>query len=337
MADSSDAQDKQVAVVTGASSGIGRATALEFARRGYNVVVTARRTNELKKVAEACQQEGAETLAMSADTTDEAALERVAQAAVSKFGKFDIWVNDAAVGVFGKFLETPLEDFRRALDTNVLGYVHGSRIALQQFRMLGHGVLINVNSINAVAPVPYASAYVASKFAVRGLTESLRMELRLDGLADKIHVCSVMPATVDTNFFQNAANYTQQEVQALEPVYDPEYVAKNIVKLAAKPKREIIVGPAGRMMIYEHNMMPTLYEKVAGKFAAKNATGKNPAEATSGSLFGPIHENTGMRGGWRERRVRADQFNTAVGIAGAAILGIIGAAYFMSRRSEAKT
>lgn len=326
---------REVAVVTGASSGIGRATALEFAKQGYNVVLTARREAELQKVAEECEQAGAKAVGVMADTTDEAALQKVGEAAEMAFGGFDVWVNDAGVSAYGAFLDVPSEDFRRVLETNVIGYANGARIALKEFRANGHGTLINVSSINAVAPVPYSSAYVTSKYAVRGLSESLRMELQVEGLADDIHVCNVMPASIDTNFFQNAANYMKREVRAIEPVYDPAYVAKQIVKLAEQPQREITVGPAGKMMAMEHSTMPALYEKMVGNFVSVNNFGDEPAAVTKGNLYEPVKANTGTEGGWRDRRLRADTLNMAMGVAAAGLVGLVSAGYLATRKHRA--
>lgn len=323
---------RRVAVITGASSGIGEATAIEFARNGFDLVLTARRERELRQVAELCEQQGARTVVVTADTSDETALREVANAAVTAYNGFDVWVNGAATSIYAKFEDIPEEDFRRLMDVNLFGYVHGCKIALEQFKLIGHGTLINISSINAVAPVPFAAAYVSSKYAVRGLTESIRMELELQGLGQRIHICNVMPSSMDTNFFQNAANYTGREIQAIEPVYDPSYVARQIVRLADEPRREIIVGPAGKMMAAERALVPALYERMVGKFINFNGFSTKPTERTTGNLYEPVDANSGMRGGWREKRVRADSLNLALGAAAAAVVGLIGAAYISRRR-----
>lgn len=325
-------QQNNVAVITGASSGIGYATAIEFAKNGYNVVLTARRQDALREVAEECEEYGIRPLVITADTTDEGAVQKVADAAALEFGHFDVWVNGAAVSLFAKFEDSPLEDYRQVINTNFFGYVHGARSALKQFKRQGYGTLINISSVNAAAPQPYTSAYTASKYAIRGLSESLRMELELDGLSNTVHVCTVMPASIDTNLFQNAANYTNREVQALEPVYDPTYVAKHIFKLTKTPKREVIVGPAGKMMALEHALMPYAYEKKAAQFIDKNHLSEHLAEDTKGNLFEPIPDNTGMTGGWRETRLRADKLNAIIGTVTAGLLVILGAAYILSKK-----
>lgn len=331
-----DSINRDVAVITGASSGIGRATAIEFAKQGYDVVLVARREEELRKVAEECEIHEVRTLIHPADTTDESAVESIATAALSTFGRFDIWVNGAAVSLFAKFEDAPMEDYRKVIETNLFGYIYGSRAAIRQFKAQGYGTLINISSVVAAAPQPYTSAYVTSKYAIRGLCDSLRMELELEGMADKVKVCNVMPASVDTNLFQNAANYTNREVVALEPVYDASYVAKQIVGLADHPKREVIIGPAGKMMAMEHTMMPWLYEKFTTLFYDRNHLGKAPAESTSGNLHLPSAFNTGVRGGWREKRLRADTMNMAIGGAVAGIGALIGIGYAISQMNKGK-
>lgn len=344
MAESTDSDEhapeseaRPVAVVTGASSGIGMATVLAFAQAGYDVVLAGRRKKELDAVAKQCASFGAATLVVPTDTADDKAVHALAEAAIQRFHHLDVWVNDAGVYLTGKFEDIPLEDMRRVFDTNFFGYVHGSHAALTEFRRAGHGTLINISSVNAAAPQPYVGIYGASKAAIRALDESLRMELRLDGLQRDIHVCTVMPASIDTNLFQNSANYTGQEVQALEPVYDPAYVAKQIVKLARRPKRQIIVGPAGKLMALENAHLPGSYEKRISKFTQHNLIGDAPATITDGNLFGSVGGNRGIHGGWREKRLRADHLNAGIGIGLAAAAGLaagMGYAIFKSQHQD---
>lgn len=310
--ESSVLQSSEVVVITGASSGIGYATALAFAADGYNVVLAARRKKALDQVAKECREEDVRAVSVVADTTDEKDIQKIIDSAISNFGHIDVWINGAAVSLFGKFEEVPMEMYRRVIETNFFGYVYGSRAALKQFKEQGHGTLINISSVTALVPQPYTSAYVASKFAIRGLSESLRMELVLEGNAKNIHVCNAMPASIDTKLFQNAANYTGRNVLALEPVYDPEYAAKQILSLASRPRPEIIIGPAGRMMAWEHALLPGR-ERVFAHAIDRNHLGRAPVNQTAGNLFEPIEEDASIRGGWRETRMRADRLNIGVG------------------------
>ncbi len=323
---------RKVAVITGASSGIGRATALEFASKGYNVVITARRNDELLDVADACELYQVQAIAIAADVTDEEAIRHVAEHAVDTFGHIDVWVNNAAVALFGKFEETPIEEFEQVLDVNIMGYVYGARIAIKQFKDQGFGTLINVSSTNAIAPQPLSSAYNMSKFAIRGLSMSLRMELELEGLSETIQVCNAMPSSTDTNLFQNAANYTGHEIRALEPVYDPSYIARHIVKLTDDPRREIVIGPAGKLMTTEYKWLPKLYERFMGNFVEKNQMSKIPMPSTDGNLYEPLEANSGIRGGWRKKRLRADTLNMSIGLVFGSIATVAGAGYLLYRK-----
>jgi short-subunit dehydrogenase len=323
--------NRKVAVITGASSGMGQATALEFADKGYDLVLAARREDLLKEVAAHAQEKGVRALAVAVDTADEKAVKKLADKARRAYGHIDIWLNNAGVYLTARFEDSPTEDIKRLMDVNFYGYVYGSRAALDQFRAQGYGTLINISSVNAAAPQPYVGIYSASKAAIRALDESIRMELRLEGLNKAINVCTVMPASIDTNLFQNAANYTGKEIQALEPVYDAAYAAKRIAGLAERPRREMIIGPAGRMMRQQNSHMPRMYEKRFAQFTDKNLLEDRPAEVTAGNLYKPIESNTGISGGWRTTRVRADKMNLALGAGLGVILAGAGAAYAFSR------
>jgi short-subunit dehydrogenase len=328
-------EGRKVVVITGASSGIGMAAAYAFAEHNYDVVLAARREKNLREVAGTCEEMGARTLAVVTDVTNDEAVHELCNQAVETFGHIDVWINNAGVYMVGKFEDLPQEDMQRLMDTNFFGVVHGSHAALGQFRHQRYGTLINVSSVNASAAQPYVSIYSASKAAIRALDESIRMELELELLADMIHVCTVMPATVDTNIFQNAANYSGHEAQAIDPVYDPTYVARALLRIAKNPKREKYVGPAGVMLALQRTHMPGNYERQVGAFTNKELLGEDRIPDTQGNLYEPVVGNDGMRGGWRERKVPASQLNIATGAMLATMIGIIGAGYMLARRHRA--
>jgi short-subunit dehydrogenase len=332
MAQNEEMSERKVAVITGASSGIGFATALEFAENDYDVVLAARRVAELKEVARLCEDTGVTALVVPTDVSKDEDISNLSDKAVEAFGHIDVWVNNAAVYMAGRFEDQPYGDMRRLMDTNFFGYVYGTRAALEKFREQGYGSLINVGSVNSSAAQPYVSVYSASKAAVRALGESIRMELILDGLQDTIHVSTIMPASIDTNLFQNAANYTGRKLQAVEPVYDPTYVAKRIVKTVSSPRREKFVGPAAKFMAMERTHLRGTYESQMGKFTEKDLLSDEPARDSAGNLYEPVFANRGMRGGWRDKRLTATRMNLSFGAATAALFGLIGLGIFMTRR-----
>ena len=319
-----------VVVITGASSGIGRATALEFASLGSTVVLASRDAETLEEIAADCETVGGRALAVATDVTIEEQVRDLARRAVSTFGRIDVWVNNASVALFARFDVAPPDVYRRVIETNLFGYIHGARAALREFRGAGRGWLINVDSVVGGAPQPFTSAYVASKYAVRGWSSCLRMELQLDGLRD-IHVSTVLPASVDTPLFQHAANYTGRAIKALRPTIKAEAVAAAIVGLIDSPREEVIVGRAGKAMAAQAKLAPATYEKAFARFYERNHFADAPARSTEGNVF----ESTGPKdttGGWSRPVTRKSSVRWAAGLAGAAVAA--GVSVFLMRRDR---
>ncbi len=295
---------RQVVVITGASSGIGRATALRFADQGWAVVLGSRREQALTELAEECRERGGEGVAVATDMTDAAAVQALADAAVERYGRIDVWVNNAAVGIYGPFQEIPLDDFRRLLDVNVMGYVYGARAALDVMTAQGRGVLINVSSIVGEIPPPYASPYAMSKAAVRSLSASLRQELWLQG-HKKVRVCTVLPSTIDTPFFRHAANYSGRKVLAMPPVYTADMVALAIRDLAKAPQDEVVVGGVGKAMVKQHRVTPgTVEAQMAVQVDKTHLSRTEPAADSTGTLYQPSTDPSDpeVGGGWNGKR-----------------------------------
>jgi NAD(P)-dependent dehydrogenase (short-subunit alcohol dehydrogenase family) len=260
--------------------------------------LAARRGAALDQVAQECVARGGQAIAVPTDVSDAQAVQELARRTVERYGRIDVWVNDAAVSAFGPFQEIPMEDFRRVLDVNVMGYVHGARAALPILREQGQGVLINVSSVVGVVAQPYTHAYTMSKFAIRALSGSLRQELQLEGVRG-VKVCTVLPATIDTPLFQHAANYTGRAVRAMPPVYAPERVARTIVNLVRRPRREVVVGPMGHALVMQSRLTPGLVERLmAIQVDRTHLSRDRPAPASSGNLYQPAAGPGSAHGGW---------------------------------------
>jgi len=287
-----------VVVVTGASSGIGRATAIALARRGVRLVLAARNEDALNDTLRTCEHAGGSGIVHVTDVRDAKAVERLCEVAVDRYGRLDVWVNNAAVSLFGRFEETPQEDFEEVIRTNLLGYANGARAALRQFREQGKGHLINVSSVVGLVGQPFTSAYTTSKWAILGLTESLRMEVAdTPGIA----VSAVLPASIDTPIFQHAGNYTGRQVKAMTPVYPAADVAEAIVALVAKPKREVIVGDAGKMIAALRRVSPALAEiMMRRQVDHDHFEDRRGIETTQGIIHAPDHPIYAESGGWIE-------------------------------------
>ncbi|XXT17594.1 SDR family oxidoreductase [Sorangium sp. So ce429] len=315
----------KVVVITGASSGVGRITARLFAERGAAVVLAARTRETLEEVAAECESAGGRSLVVPTDVRGEEAVRELARRAVEAFGRVDVWVNNAAVTLFARTEEAPYEAYRQVIETNLFGYIHGARAVLPHFRGQGRGVLINVASVASVVGQPYTSAYCVTKFGIRGLGESVRQEL-LD--APDIHVCTLMPATIDTPLFQHAANYTGRAVQAMPPVASAERIGRAIVRLAVRPRRELIVGGAAKLMAAQHDLAPGLTERMMARQVDRNHLQDRPAPPTPGNLFESMPHVSGVSGGWKGAGGGLGRKLAAAGLA----LGLPAAALLLLRR-----
>jgi NAD(P)-dependent dehydrogenase (short-subunit alcohol dehydrogenase family) len=296
--------DETVVLITGASSGIGRATALAFARRRARLVLAARNLEPLEAAAQECRGSGASALVVSADVTDLEAVSALRERAVAAYGRVDIWVNCAAVLLFGRFEDITPASVQRLIDTNVLGCFNGSRAALTQFKAQGdQGVLINMGSLLGVVGEPYVSAYVASKFAIRGFTACLRQEVR-----DRpgIMVCAVLPPAIDTPIYQKAGNLFGREVRSIMPVYAAQRVANLVVRTAERPRREVTVGAFGMLLRIASRLAPILLERLVGRFGPMLQFESGTRPPTDGNLFtstGRYAADDGWRRYWLRKLV----------------------------------
>jgi NAD(P)-dependent dehydrogenase (short-subunit alcohol dehydrogenase family) len=286
--------EEQVVVLMGASSGIGRETALRFARKGAKVVVSARGEEGLDSLVEEIQAEGGEAISVPADTSKFEQVKAVADRAVQEYGRLDTWVHLAAVGLFATFEQTTPEEFERVIDVNLMGQVYGAMAALPHIKREGGGALIHVSSMGAKRSIPLQSAYCASKHGIDGFLESLRVELRREKLP--ISVTQVMPATINTPFFDKA----RTKPVAPPPIYQPGIVSEAILHAAENPARDLVVGGAAKAVILSQALSPRLVDvllRVRG-FEVHYTREPKPEDAPD-NLFEPIDGYNTVEGSFR--------------------------------------
>ena len=288
--------DQQAIVITGASSGIGLATALLAADNGVKLVLTARSENTLRDVADYLRDEGADAIAVPADVAIRGELERVASAAIEQFGRIDTWVNDAGVSMYSRILEADDEDNRRLFDTNFWGIVYGSQVAMP-FLIESEGALINIGSEVSEAVVPLQGMYSASKHAVKGFTDALRVELEHDRIP--VSVTLIQPGATDTPFPQHARNYMEREPALPTPLDDPFDVAQAILRAATHGGHAIKVSGMAKMNTFMAKFAPPLADKMGVRQMDRQQYAEPPRNP-EGTLFTP-GESGQVRGSGGER------------------------------------
>ena len=289
---------QQVIVITGASSGIGLATARAAAQRGAKLVLAARNAEALDKLVEELKEQGCDAICVVADVGKEEEVQQIASAAIARFGGFDTWVNNAGVSIFGHLDQVPIEDQRRLFDTNFWGMVYGSLAAVQHFKWRG-GALINIGSELSDCAIPLQGMYAASKHAVKGFTDSLRMEL--EEARAPVSVTLIKPSAIDTMFVPHAKNYMEVEPRLPgPPVYAPSVVADAILFAAEHPKRDIFVGVAAKLgsttAYYAPQLMDRIMKRIGFAWQRTNELAATPAP---GSLYQPgvgLQERQGYQG-----------------------------------------
>jgi len=267
---------EQTIVITGATSGIGLATARRAARCGARLVLASRNEEELRRICDEIREQGGQAVYAVADVGREDEVREIAEVAAREFGGFDTWVNNAGVVVFSELKDMPTDDHKRLFDTNYWGTVYGSHAAVRHFRdRPGGGTLINVASINADMPVPILGAYSASKGAVKAFTEVLRMELLNEKVP--VRVSMLKPSGISTPISEHGRTHMGEQGKVMPPVYDAEVVANAILTAAQRPVRNMTVGETGRASSLAWLMAPRLMDRVIGWALPKaQSTGEPP-------------------------------------------------------------
>jgi short-subunit dehydrogenase len=282
----SNATKKPVVVICGASAGIGRATAIEFARAGYQLGIVAREEKALEETREELQDAGARVLAIALDVADDEQVNAAADRFEKELGPIDVWVNSAMATVFGPATKMKPAELRRVTDVTYHGFVHGTLAALRHMQPRNRGTIVQVGSALAYRGIPLQSAYCAAKFAVRGFTDSLRCELLHENSAVRLTMVQ-LPAH-NTPQFDWSRNHMEERPQPVPPVYQPEVAARAILKAARQAPRELWVGKASFQSIIGTMVMPGVLDRMLSRQAWDGQLTGDPALERADNLDEPV-------------------------------------------------
>ena len=293
-------EEHRIVVVTGASGGIGRSTAVAFGRRGWRVALLARGLDGLHGAQEEIQAAGGQAMVLQADVADPLQVEAAAARVEREWGPIDVWVNNAMATIFGTFLDTPPEDFRRATEVTYLGAVWGTLAALKRMKARDRGVIVQVGSALAYRSIPLQSAYCGAKSALRGFTDSLRSELIHD--ASRVRLTMVHLSAFNTPQFDWARNRTGKFAQPLGKVFQPELAAEAIFRAAQQKRREVWVGYPAVQAILGARLFPALLDRwLAYRAYSGQSTERSLPEGYRDNLYAPLAGDHGAHGRFDQR------------------------------------
>ncbi len=278
---------QQVVAIVGASSGIGRETALQFAKKGAKVVVAARSQSGLESLVTEIKLLGGEAVAIVADVSEFEQVKAIADKAVEVYGRLDTWVHSAATGVMAPFDQITPEEFKRVIDVNLNGQAYGAMAALPHLKKEGRGALIHISSVEARRSIPLQSPYSASKHGVEGFLDSLRVELQHEGC--QISVTNVMPSVINTPFYNKVRTKLGVKPTGVPPYYQPSIVAEAILYVAEHPTRDFIVGDVGKVLDIMQRVSPALVDSLLLLIGfAGQRTDEQKSEDAPNNVFEPI-------------------------------------------------
>lgn len=287
--------NQQVVAVVGASSGIGRETALQFAKRGAKLVVAARSEPGLKSLIEEIQSFGGEAIAVLADVSDFNQVKAIADKTVEQYGRLDTWVHAAATGVLATFEEITPEEFKRVVDVNLMGQVYGAMAALPYLKREGRGALIHISSMEGRRGLPLQSPYSSAKHGVEGFLEAMRVELQHEGTP--ISVTSIKPSVINTPFYNKVRTKLGVKPTGIPPYYDPSTVVNAILYVAEHPTRDFIVGDVGRVLDVLQRISPSLVDSLLVLIGFPGQRTNEPkSEDAPDNLYEPIQGYDKVKG-----------------------------------------
>ncbi len=329
----SSAQSQPVAVITGGTGGVGRATVREFVRGGYDVAVLARGRAGLDAVAAEVKEAGRRCLTLQVDVADHEAVDAAADLVMEEFGRLDVWVNNAFVGALAWFWETSPEEFRRMTEVSYFGQSNGIRAALRLMRPRDHGAIVNISSAMAYRAIPLQSAYCGAKHAVKGLTESVLTELKASG--SKVTIGTVTLPGVNTTQFNWNLNKMSKHPQPVPPIVQPEVAARSIRFAAEHPRRNSWVGIATAYTVLGNRIAPAVVDWYLAKTGVNSQQTDRDAPRWDANIFEPRDETAdrGARGAFGDEAAERDPVAflarhraAAIASAGAALVGGVAAA-----------
>ncbi len=318
----------ETVVITGASSGVGRATAHAFAAQGAHIGLIARGAQALQAAAAEVEKGGGKALAVPLDVADADALDAAADRVESQFGPIDIWVNCAMATIFAPFHRISPDEYRRATEVIYLGFVYGTMAALKRMRPRNRGTIVQVGSALSYRAVPLQSPYCGAKFAIRGFTQSLHSELIHDGV--DVHLVMVQMPALNTPQFDWARNKMSRRPQPVPPIFQPEIAADAIVYAAHSRRREIWVGRSSVQAIVANKFFPGLLNRYLANKGYSGQLTEEPADPKApDNLFDPVPGDPGTHGRFDSRatsrspQLWATEHRTALIAAGLTLAGFI--------------